>query len=120
MLKRTIQFAAAFSLAMLPQVAMAELKRIDDRSEFVKLVQGKTLSRPLVRLQVSPDGSISGRGVRWDVTGSWSWRDGFFCRDLNWGGDDLGYNCQEVRASSDEMRFTSDKGAGDSADFRLR
>lgn len=108
------------AMAALPQTALAELKRIDDRSEFVQLVAGKTLSRPLVKLQVSLDGRISGRGVRWDVTGTWSWKNGFFCRDLDWGGDDLGYNCQEVKANGNEIRFTSDRGAGDSADFRLR
>lgn len=120
MLKRLTLIAAAATMALLPQVAAAELKRIDNKSDFVRLVQGKTLSRPLVKLQVRPDGSIKGRGVRWDVTGSWSWKNGFFCRDLNWGGDDLGYNCQEVRANGSEMRFTSDQGSGDSADFRLR
>ena len=120
MLNRLFVAAAATALALMPQIAAAELKRIDDKAEFVQLVQGKTLSRPLVRLRVSADGTISGRGVRWDVTGSWSWQNGFFCRDLNWGGDDLGYNCQEVRANGNEMRFTSDRGAGDSADFRLR
>jgi hypothetical protein len=104
----------------LPNIAAAELKKIDNKSDFVRLVQGKTLTRPLVRLQVLPDGKISGRGMRWDFTGSWSWQNGYFCRDLYWGGDDLGYNCQEVRANGSEMRFTSDQGAGDSADFRLR
>lgn len=120
MFARETLLAATAALALTPQVALAELKRIDNKSEFVELIQGKTLSRPLVRLEVSPDGSITGRGVRWDVTGSWSWENGFFCRDLNWGGDDLGYNCQEVRANGSDMRFTSDRGAGDFADFRLR
>ena len=112
--------ASAALIAVLPQLAAAELKRIDSETDFVRMVQGKTLSRPLVRLEVRPDGRIEGRGVRWDVTGSWSWQNGFFCRDLNWGGDDLGYNCQAVLANGSEMRFISDKGAGDSADFRLR
>lgn len=120
MLNRLTLASAAIAFALIPQLASAELKRIDNKSEFVQLVQGKTLSRPLVRLNVSPDGSISGRGVTWDVTGSWSWKNGFFCRDLNWGGDDLGYNCQEVRANGNDLRFTSDQGAGESADFRLR
>ncbi|OSQ53273.1 dihydrodipicolinate reductase [Marivita geojedonensis] len=120
MLKPVAFAVASLVGAALPQTAAAELKRIENKAEFVQLVQGKTLSRPLVSLRVSPDGRITGRGVRWDVTGSWSWENGFFCRDLNWGGDDLGYNCQEVRADGRSMRFTSDRGAGDSADFRLR
>lgn len=112
--------ALAMIAALLPQAAAADLKRVEDKSQFVQLVQGKTLSRPLVRLNVSADGRISGRGATWDVTGSWSWENGYFCRDLNWGGDDLGYNCQEVHASASKMRFTSDRGDGEFADFRLR
>lgn len=114
-----VTIAAAVAL-LLPQAAKAELKRIEDKSEFVQLVQGKTLSRPLVRLSVTADGKITGRGATWDVTGSWDWKNGFFCRDLNWGGDDLGYNCQAVLANGSEMRFIADQGAGQSADFRLR
>ena len=101
--------------------AWAELRKVESQQEFVTLIQNKTLTRPLVKLTVSPDGRIAGRGARWDVEGSWSWQDGYFCRDLFWGGDALGYNCQEVRATSDgRIKFTSDRGAGDSAMFRLR
>lgn len=120
MLPRVSLIVAAAVALGLPQSAAAELKRIESKSEFMQIVQGKTLSRPLVRLTVDQNGDITGRGVTWDVTGSWSWQDGFFCRDLNWGGDDLGYDCQEVRANGSEVRFTSDQGAGDTADFRLR
>lgn len=108
------------TLAFAPAVAQAELAKISSKIEFVQIVKGKTLSRPFVKLQVSPEGDISGRGARWDINGSWSWQDGYFCRDLNWGGDDLGFNCQEVRMVGNKIRFTSDRGAGDSADFRLR
>ena len=111
---------SALVLATLPALASADLAPVKDRDAFVKLIAGKTLTRPLVTLTVSPDGRIEGRGAKWDVTGSWSWQDGFFCRELNWGGDELGYNCQEVRANGNRLRFTSDKGTGDSADFRLR
>ncbi|WP_292287124.1 dihydrodipicolinate reductase [Marivita sp.] len=120
MLTRVSLIVAAAVALGFPQSAAAELKRIESKSEFVQIVQGKTLSRPLVRLAVDQNGGITGRGVTWDVTGSWSWQDGFFCRDLTWGGDDLGYDCQEVRANDSEVRFTSDQGAGDTADFRLR
>ena len=100
--------------------AAAELAQVTDRDRFVQLVSGKTLSRPMVRLQVSPDGGITGRGASWDVTGAWTWQDGYFCRDLIWGGESLGYNCQMVQANGDRIRFIADKGRGDSADFRLR
>jgi hypothetical protein len=116
---RTAAIAATIS-TFVGGAAQAELAKISDRDQFVQLVSGKTLSRTLVSLKVSPDGNIMGNGAGWDINGNWAWRDGYFCRELNWGGDDLGYNCQEVRVNGSKIRFTSDKGSGDSADFRLR
>lgn len=111
---------AAVAVA-LAGAAKAELVKVDDQEKFVTLVAGKTLTRPLIQINVTTDGRIEGRGARWDVEGTWSWKDGYFCRDLFWGGDPLGYNCQEVQATADgRIKFTSDRGAGDSAFFRLR
>lgn len=99
--------------------AQAELRKLNTYEEFIAYVQGKTLKRPLVELRVTKDGRIAGRGMRWDVEGNWRWENGYFCRDLYWDGDPLGYNCQEVRASGKRIRFTSDRGRGRSAEFRL-
>lgn len=106
--------------AALATPAAADFAKIADESQFVEAVTGKTLTRPLVRLQVTSTGQISGKGASWPVTGNWSWQNGYFCRDLDWGGTDLGYNCQEVRINNDRIRFTSDRGTGQSAVFRLR
>lgn len=100
--------------------AKAELVKVDNQQKFVTMVAGKTLTRPWVKISVTPDGRIEGRGIRWDVEGTWSWKDGYFCRDLFWGGDALGYNCQEVQVHGERIRFTSDRGAGDSAEFKMR
>lgn len=100
--------------------AFAEYQKVTSRTKFMALVQGKTLTRPFVKLSMSPNGSISGTGVTWPVTGKWQWKGQYLCRSLVWGGDDLGYNCQEVKFDGTKLRITSDKGAGDSADFRLR
>ena len=71
-------------------------------------------------IEVLNDGSISGKGAAWDVTGKWSWENGYLCRSLYWGEDDLGYSCQMVEGRGDELRFTSDRGTGRSASLRLR
>lgn len=107
-------------MACLGTAAHADFQKVANQSQFVKLVSGKTLTRALIELRVTQDGRIEGTGVRWDVTGSWSWQDGYFCRDLFWGGDNLGYNCQEVRVQENRVRFISDKGKGQSAVFRLK
>ena len=100
--------------------AYAEFAQIKDRAQFMQVVSGKTLTRPLVKIKLSPNGSISGKGAAWDVSGQWQWKGNYLCRSLEWGGDDMGYNCQEVKVKGSTMRITSDKGSGQSADFRLR
>ena len=117
---RTALTLIAAVAAMAASPALAEFSKVDDQSEFMALITGKELKRPFVNLEVTADGAINGYGAAWPVTGNWTWTDGYFCRDLSWGGDPLGYNCQEVQAKGDRIRFTSDRGAGDSAEFRLR
>ncbi len=114
------KFFAAVTAALLATSAQAEFQKVDNQAQFTQLVSGKTLTRPMIKLEVSPQGAISGTGLRWEVSGNWTWQNGFFCRDLFWGGSDLGYNCQEVRVNGDSIRFTSDRGTGRFADFRLR
>lgn len=100
--------------------AFADYQPITTKADFVALMNGKLLTRPLVKLQVTPDGRISGTGAAWEITGDWQWKSGYLCRSIEWGGDDLGYNCQSVEADGSKVRITSDKGAGQSAEFRLR
>jgi hypothetical protein len=114
-----LSISAIFAALSVALPVWAESKVVTSQTDFVKLVSGKTLTRPLVRIEVRPDGSIAGKGAAWDVTGTWKWQGSYFCRDLYWGGDALGYNCQEVRVEPGRIRFTSDKGQGDSAAFRL-
>ncbi|MEX0285164.1 MAG: dihydrodipicolinate reductase [Paracoccaceae bacterium] len=114
---RTITLLSA--LAASP-VTATEFTRVTDADTFRQIVTGKSLTRPLIRLQVSPQGAIEGRGGTQPVSGQWAWKDGYFCRDLTWGQRDLGYNCQEVRTNGRKIRFRSDKGTGDFADFTLR
>lgn len=115
-------FASVFCAAVISFAApaFAEFQHVTKRADFVALVADKTLTRPLVKIQVLPDGRIAGKGASWAIEGDWQWKAGYLCRSLVWGGDDLGYNCQEVKTNGSKVRITSDRGAGESADFRLR
>lgn len=96
---------------------------VKDEETFVSLIQGKELRNFLygVRLTVTPDGQIDGSAVGWEIDGTWAWQNGYFCREMSWGGDAIPYNCQLVEARGDDrLRFTVDQGAGDSASFRLQ
>jgi opacity protein-like surface antigen len=113
---------AVMALAPAGAASAQDYRPVTDQSEFLDLIAGKNLTNRLygVNLAVSPNGTISGKGAGWDITGTWSWQDGYFCREMEWGGDPIPYNCQLVEVAGSDMRFTVDQGAGDSASFRLR
>ena len=96
---------------------------IKDKETFLSLIQGKELRNFFygVRLNVLEQGTIQGSAIGWEIAGTWTWQDGYFCREMSWGGDPIPYNCQLVEARGDDrLRFTVDQGAGDSASFRLQ
>ncbi|MEL7301663.1 MAG: dihydrodipicolinate reductase [Pseudomonadota bacterium] len=114
--------ATSFALfAALPAMAM---EKISDRGEFVDRVEGQVLqTRYLgvaINLQVFEEGQIVGRALGADITGDWAWQDGYFCREMSWGSTPIPYNCQLVEYNGEEMRFTTDRGAGRNAVFDLR
>ena len=100
--------------------ARSEYLVIKDKNTFIAAIKDKTLKRPLIRLEVTEDGKITGRAAMLSVTGQWTWEKSYFCRDLFWGSRNLGYNCQQVSRSGKKIRFTSDKGEGDFADFTVK
>ena len=112
----------ALFLAATPALA-DDYQPVMEKDAFMALVAGKELRNNLYDLSlfVSPDGKISGDALGWKITGTWSWKDGYFCREMDWGGTEIPYNCQLVEVREDgKMRFTVDQGAGESAEFNLR
>ncbi|RYH97464.1 MAG: dihydrodipicolinate reductase [Acetobacteraceae bacterium] len=96
---------------------------VTDRSRFLDLIQDRELRIGLydLALHVRPDGRIDGSAMGWKITGNWTWQDGYFCREMDWSGTPISYNCQLVEAAgAEKLRFTVDQGKGDSATFRLR
>ncbi len=111
-------------LVLFPMLAQANgFEAVRDKDAFLSLLKDKVLRMGIynLTLNVRPDGKINGSALGWEISGNWSWKDGYFCRDMDWSGYPIEYNCQlvEVRENR-EMRFTEDRGAGDSASFRLR
>jgi hypothetical protein len=123
---RTSTTAPAFAGAFMALMASTEFAGAEafnvvaSRDSFVSLVQGRELRRFGIRLTVSPDGAITGRAFGTQVTGRWDWNNGYFCRDLFYGDENLGFNCQLVQVNGETLRFTTDQGQGIYADLTLR
>lgn len=119
-----LRLLASVLILILPVPAAANgFQPVRDRGDFLTLVKDRALRIGLynLTLNVLPDGKIEGSALGWKITGSWDWKDGYFCREMDWSGTEIDYNCQLVEAQGAErMRFTVDQGAGDSATFRLR
>jgi hypothetical protein len=110
-------------LAATVAVSANDFEPIKDKDDFLSLVQDRELRIGIYNLSLTllPDGKITGSALGWDITGSWNWQDGYFCREMDWSGMAIDFNCQLVEANGGErMRFTVDKGKGDSATFKLR
>jgi hypothetical protein len=108
------------ALALLHPTAALAFDRVTDRSAFLSLVDGRTLTTIGVALRVTPEGRIEGRAFGAEVQGRWQWRDGFFCRELFAAGRSYPLNCQTVAVEGRTLRFVADQGAGDRADLRLK
>ena len=123
MLRKLTLLTAAITLAVglgTAQPAQADFAVVSNENEFRALVDGRELRRFAVRLQVHEDGTISGTGFGRQVTGDWGWQGRYFCRTLTWGSGADPDNCQLVLRDGNTLRFISNQGQGDSADFRLR
>ena len=104
----------------LPVSAWAEFVVLSKRDNFLSVIEGKDLKRPLIRLQVKPDGTITGKAAAMKVTGTWVWEDRDCCRVLNWGGETSDQNCHYAAFNGDSILITTKKGAGEFADFALK
>ena len=81
-----IAVGAATVLASADVAASQQLTVVSSRDAFVSLIDGRELRRFGITLTVTADGQIVGRAFGYDVVGAWEWEDGYFCRDLFWGG----------------------------------
>jgi hypothetical protein len=120
-----IALALVLSAVLAPPCLAADeaFSPLRDRAVFLDFLADRQLHIGLydLSLRVTPDGRIAGSALGWDITGSWTWQDGYFCREMDWSGTEIAPNCQLVEARGDnEMRFTVDRGAGRSARFKLR
>jgi len=87
-------------------------KRITTETEFRELVVGRTLCAGDMRFVISADHRIDGLVGGERLSGTWAWRDGYFCRSARADDVDLGRDCEIIEVSGELMRYRRDKGKG--------
>lgn len=60
------------------------------------------------------DGTISGTFGGQKLSGTWEWKDGYFCRTSTLGEMDLGSDCLVIEVTRNQMRLTLNEGHGPS------
>ena len=114
-----VPFIAPLSV---PPATAQGYETVQTREAFLAAVEGRELSIWLlgVQLRVHADGTISGEARNDPVTGTWSWENGEFCREMAWGDMAIEPACQLVEVSGTRIRFTLDGGTGDNATFTIQ
>ena len=123
-MRNFIAYLSTFCLLIIssfPVAAVAQSDmRIKQQDLFIELTEGKKLKRFMIELSVEKNGTITGIGAGTEVTGSWNWKDGYFCRSLSWGNRDLATDCQLVELKRKKLYFTSQQGQGATAGFSIQ
>ncbi len=103
-----------------PAAAQAGFTPVTTKTEFLKIISGKNLKYSGASIHLSSAGQIKGKAYGKQVTGTWQWKGGYFCRSIMWGSRDLGPNCEVVKVDGNILRFITDHGKGKRADMSLR
>lgn len=86
--------------------------RLKTERAFRQWVTGRVLTGNGLKFVIHGDGRISGTADGRAFSGTWVWRDGYFCRTARLEGEDLGADCEVIEVARGVMRYTRDKGAG--------
>lgn len=100
----------------------ASAQQVESKQDFLSVLGGRALTMGVFRLSLNvlPDGQLTGSAMGWAVKGTWSWKGGLFCREMDWSGYKIDYDCQTIEKNGNKLRFTAQSGKGRSADFNLR
>ncbi|PRY22206.1 hypothetical protein CLV78_107130 [Aliiruegeria haliotis] len=89
--------------------------RIKTRNAFVEAIGDKCLKGDGMEFILHSDGRISGMVEGRCLTGKWVWRDTCFCREARLNNDDLSTDCEIIEICGNRMRYTRNRGRGESS-----
>ncbi|PYG28264.1 hypothetical protein [Pelagimonas varians] len=104
-------FSTTLALMLLTTSALAQdFDRIDSEPEFRALALDKTLYLGDTQVTVHDKGAMTVVFKGKEITGTWQWEDGFFCRILK--SYSTKADCQLWEYDGTDFRIARDKGNG--------
>ena len=88
--------------------------RIASEDEYRNTIVGKSItSKDKKTISTThADGTMTGKSNGNKVVGTWTWEDGFFCREGKAGGQAFDRDCQMIEISGNKLKITRNKGNG--------
>lgn len=96
--------------SLIGPVSAQGFTRIESESQFLELAVGKTLYLGDTTALALADGRLIVMFKGKEITGSWAWKDGYFCRVLQ--SYSTKEDCQLWEYDGEGFQVTRDKGAG--------
>lgn len=106
---------------LLNSIGMPDFVRIFTEQEYLDQVVGIRQGRSdSDNWSISnTDGTLGGNFDGTDVTGTWTWENGFFCREGMLGDFEIEYDCQIIEINGNTMRGTTKQGSGPTVEVIL-
>lgn len=90
----------------------ADEKRITTEKEFRTLVVDRLHTSKGGAVTVTSDNKLTGTISGKEVTGLWNWTGDTYCRTVNVGDRNFGFDCQVVLISGDRVIYVRNNGTG--------
>ncbi|WP_420862226.1 hypothetical protein [Algirhabdus cladophorae] len=97
--------------------------RVSDATAFNTALADRRLEWPdnsAIWFRLNSDGTMDGELKRGAVSGTWSFENGYWCREFEAGGKASPADCQLAELMGDQVRLTRDKGTGDAGIYLIK
>ncbi len=100
----------------------AEFERISSKEQYLELVAGRVgrTKGTNITSTAFADGTLKGGSGAKKFSGTWTWEDEYFCREVTVGSKVLEPDCQIIEISGSTLKVTRKKGEGEIVFLQLK
>ena len=109
----------AITVSQSPATA-SDFKRVKAKSDFANIFVDRKGVASWGWVASQSDGTIVGKVNGERASGSWEWKNGFWCRTISWGSAEMPYDCQAVFHKNGTGVFIRNKGQGEQTVVKLQ